>query len=96
MLIEELDKRRQRVRRLIEEFRKSSRSPFPNWREDGEERARRRCGERARRKGSGAVELMAEKKEFRHKCELRLLVCEPSPLRPDRVTVGFVLRDDQW
>lgn len=36
---------------------------------------------------------MAEKKEFRHKCELRLLVCEPNPLRPDRVTVGFVLRD---
>ena len=36
---------------------------------------------------------MAEKKEFRHRCELRLLVCEPNPLRPDRVTVGFVLRD---
>jgi hypothetical protein len=36
MLIQELDKRRKRVRRLIEEFRKSSRSPFPNWREDGE------------------------------------------------------------
>jgi hypothetical protein len=32
-------------------------------------------------------------KEFRHKCELELLVCEPHPLRPDRVTVGFVLRD---
>jgi len=33
------------------------------------------------------------KKEFKHRCELRLLVCEPNPLRPDRVTVGFVLRD---
>jgi len=33
------------------------------------------------------------KKEFKHKCELRLLVCEPNPFRPDRVTVGFVLRD---
>src|SRR3954471_14005232 len=32
-------------------------------------------------------------KAFKHKCELRLLVCEPNPLRPDRVTVGFVLRD---
>lgn len=32
-------------------------------------------------------------KEFRHKCELRLLVCEPNPLRPDRVTIGFILRD---
>ncbi len=32
-------------------------------------------------------------KDFKHKCELRLLVCEPNPLRPDRVTVGFVLRD---
>ncbi len=32
-------------------------------------------------------------KNFKHKCELRLLVCEPNPLRPDRVTVGFVLRD---
>jgi hypothetical protein len=39
------------------------------------------------------VELMAQKKEFKHRCELRLLVCEPNPLRPDRVTVGFVLRD---
>ena len=39
MLIQELDKRRKRVRRLIEEFRKSSRSPFPNWREDGEKPA---------------------------------------------------------
>lgn len=36
MLIHELDKRRKKVRRLIEEFRKSTRSPFPNWREDGE------------------------------------------------------------
>lgn len=36
---------------------------------------------------------MAEKKQFKHRCELRLLVCEPSPLRPDRITVGFVLRD---
>ncbi len=36
---------------------------------------------------------MAEKKEFKHRCELRLLVCEPNPFRPDRVTVGFVLRD---
>ena len=33
------------------------------------------------------------KKEFKHKCELRLLVCEPNPFRPDRVTVGFVLSD---
>ncbi len=32
-------------------------------------------------------------KDFRHKCELRLLVCEPNPFRPDRVTVGFILRD---
>ncbi|HVZ17291.1 MAG TPA: hypothetical protein VG897_09255 [Terriglobales bacterium] len=32
-------------------------------------------------------------REFKHKCELRLLVCEPNPLRPDRVTVGFVLCD---
>lgn len=32
-------------------------------------------------------------KEWKHKCELQLLVCEPNPLRPDRVTVGFVLRD---
>jgi hypothetical protein len=36
MLVQELEKRRKRVRRLIEEFRKSTRSPFPNWREDGE------------------------------------------------------------
>jgi hypothetical protein len=36
MLVQELDKRRKKVRRLIEEFRKSTRSPFPNWREDGE------------------------------------------------------------
>lgn len=36
---------------------------------------------------------MAEKKQFKHRCELRLLTCEPNPLRPDRVTVGFVLRD---
>ncbi len=36
MLIQELDKRRKRVRRLIEEFRKSSRYPFPHWREEGE------------------------------------------------------------
>jgi hypothetical protein len=32
-------------------------------------------------------------KQWKHKCELQLLVCEPNPLRPDRVTVGFVLRD---
>lgn len=32
-------------------------------------------------------------KEFKHKCDLQLLMCEPNPLRPDRVTVGFVLRD---
>lgn len=32
-------------------------------------------------------------KEWKHKCELRLLTCEPNPLRPDRVTVGYVLRD---
>ena len=36
---------------------------------------------------------MADKKQFKHRCELRLLVCEPNPFRPDRVTVGFVLRD---
>jgi hypothetical protein len=36
------------------------------------------------------MELM---KQWKHKCELQLLVCEPNPLRPDRVTVGFVLRD---
>jgi hypothetical protein len=34
-----------------------------------------------------------EKKAFKHQCELRLLVCEPNPFRPDRVTVGFLLRD---
>jgi hypothetical protein len=38
MLIQELDKRRKKVRRLIEEFRKSTRSPFPNWR-DGVDKA---------------------------------------------------------
>jgi hypothetical protein len=32
-------------------------------------------------------------RKFQHKCELRVLVCQPNPLRPDRVTVGFVLRD---
>lgn len=32
-------------------------------------------------------------KEWKHKCELKLLVCQPNPLRPDRVTVGYVLRD---
>jgi hypothetical protein len=36
LLVQALDKRRKRVRRLIEEFRKSSRSPFPNWQEEGE------------------------------------------------------------
>jgi hypothetical protein len=30
-LIEQLDKRRSRVRELIEAFKKSSRAPFPNW-----------------------------------------------------------------
>ena len=30
-LIEQLCKRRGRVRELISEFRKSSREPFPNW-----------------------------------------------------------------
>lgn len=35
MLIQQLDLRRKKVRKLIDEFRKSSRSPFPNWREDG-------------------------------------------------------------
>jgi hypothetical protein len=39
MLVQEVDKRRKRVRRLVEEFRKSTRSPFPNWREDGEKQA---------------------------------------------------------
>jgi hypothetical protein len=38
MLVQELDKRRKRVRRLIDEFRKSSRLPFPNWREESEKR----------------------------------------------------------
>ena len=38
MLIQELDRRRQRVRRLIDEFRRSSRMPFPNWRGDGDQR----------------------------------------------------------
>jgi hypothetical protein len=33
-LILELDRRRKRVRKLIDEFRKSSRMPFPNWREN--------------------------------------------------------------
>jgi hypothetical protein len=32
-------------------------------------------------------------KDWKHKCELKVLVCQPNPLRPDRVTVGFVLRD---
>ncbi len=31
--------------------------------------------------------------DWKHKCELKLLVCQPNPLRPDRVTVGYVLRD---
>jgi hypothetical protein len=35
-LIDQLHRRRQRVRRLIEEFRTSARSPFPNWREQPE------------------------------------------------------------
>lgn len=39
------------------------------------------------------MEETPKKKEFKYKCELRLLVCEPNPFRPDRVTVGFVLRD---
>ncbi|MGZ4815900.1 MAG: HipA family kinase [Terriglobales bacterium] len=38
MLVQELDRRRKRVRRLIEEFRKSSRMPFPNWRDERDER----------------------------------------------------------
>ncbi|HEX6880897.1 MAG TPA: hypothetical protein VF135_11075 [Terriglobales bacterium] len=32
-------------------------------------------------------------KNWKHKCELKLLVCQPNPLRPDRVTIGYVLRD---
>lgn len=32
-------------------------------------------------------------KEWKHKCDLKLLMCQPNPLRPDRVTVGYVLRD---
>jgi hypothetical protein len=36
------------------------------------------------------VELITD---WKHKCELKLLVCQPNPLRPDRVTIGFVLRD---
>jgi hypothetical protein len=35
-LILELDRRRKRVRKLIDEFRKSTRNPFPNWREAAE------------------------------------------------------------
>jgi hypothetical protein len=30
-------------------------------------------------------------KEWKYKCEWKVLVC--NPLRPDRVTIGFVLRD---
>ena len=32
-------------------------------------------------------------KQWKYRCELKLLVCQPNPLRPDRVTVGYVLRD---
>ncbi len=32
-------------------------------------------------------------KEWKHRCELKLLMCQPNPLRPDRVTIGYVLRD---
>jgi hypothetical protein len=32
-LVEELSKRRDIIRKLIEEFRKSIRNPFPNWRD---------------------------------------------------------------
>ena len=32
-------------------------------------------------------------KQWKHKCELKLLMCQPNPMRPDRVTVGYVLRD---
>ena len=32
-------------------------------------------------------------KQWKHRCELKLLVCQPNPLRPDRVTVGYILRD---
>jgi hypothetical protein len=32
-------------------------------------------------------------KQWKHRCELKLLLCQPNPLRPDRVTVGYVLRD---
>jgi len=35
-LVEQLVKRRARVRELIEEFRESSRAPFPNWGKAGE------------------------------------------------------------
>jgi hypothetical protein len=38
-LIFELDRRRQRVRSLIDEFRKSSRQPFPNWRQSAPKRS---------------------------------------------------------
>ena len=37
LLIEALDHRRKRIRRLIEEFRDSTRTPFPNWRGVGDE-----------------------------------------------------------
>ncbi len=47
-------------------------------------------GERKSGKRIGAVELM---KEWKHRCELKLLMCQPNPLRPDRVTIGYVLRD---
>ena len=32
-------------------------------------------------------------KDWKHKCELKQLMCQPNPLRPDRVTIGYVLRD---
>ena len=32
-------------------------------------------------------------KDWKHMCELKLLMCQPNPLRPDRVTIGYILRD---
>jgi len=36
---------------------------------------------------------MADKKEFRHRCELFVLQCMPDPLKGEKVNVAVVLRD---
>lgn len=36
---------------------------------------------------------MAEKKQFKHRCELFVLQCTPDPLKGEKVNVGLVLRD---